>query len=830
MSSQDETKSNEEKSSEIVSEETDKNVLTLFKQGMLTNPKVAKHKIPIDVIEEILNEAVSTPAKSYGDRIFIVQAGTASGKSTVIPPMLYNKILKKTGRNILITQPRIINTVDIASSLTEFNKNLKLGKNLGYMTGEFRLKNKENGIVFSNVDYFSILVENMKYEDLIKRYAFILIDEVHVENINLINLLFIVKKFMMKMYSEKKCPIVMLMSATLDINKLSQYFSIPSKNVIIVEGATANIKTVYMTKTPMDINECVVRKAIDAHEKNTDDKEDNMNIIIFCKGGGDIKKIRVLLNEYNVSLYKSGSGKKNIRYIAPIELTSESYTKGKIEYKNLFSNVKDIIVQLDLGGNYKNVIPTRKVILATNVAETGLTIRGLKYCVDNGQAFTPEFNPEYGYNLLIPKLISKGMATQRKGRVGRRAYGEFHPCYTEKTFESMDTFRHGEILTNDISKFLLRYCNVSNESDIIPSSKTKISALDIDEKLYHNYHEFYRHKTVDSNKYAFAIKKDVDINIDLIDRPSIQSMEYGLKKLYNLGFIDHNCNTTVLGYLAFKMSGKISLEAIRMILQGYYEQTNIQDLIIIASAISIGHRLIVDEKKYKKRDIITMANTINKFQRKRVLIGGKAKSSNAKSSNAKSSNAKKYKIADDDVVYTNFVNNVLIADVFIDILLLYNEYLYMLEYYYDKDDFVSLIDKWCLDNHVHHNGLVQLTTMKEEIMENCLALGINPYKNDTNGNLMSKLLNEKTLGEAFSDVKKIKKCIYIGHNEYMLVNVNGKYMWKGHVIDMGFVPNNPNFIVVNDIYLRNMFDKYALTYNGYYSVMDGFVDVDVDLN
>lgn len=197
----------------------------------------------------------------------------------------------------------------------------------------------------------------------------------------------------------------------------------------------------------------------------------------------------------------------------------------------------------------------RRVIVSTNVAETGLTLESLRYCIDTALQLTIEFNPRYGLNIVMTKPTTSSMSLQRKGRVGRKHPGVFFPLFTEKTFKQMI---------------------VNNTPDIQVANMTShLLAL-------------IAHEPVASIDSLPVFK--------MLTPPSNDSVNYSLERLFTLGAIDASCKITDLGK---KMNTfrKIDVESSKMILSGIVYGASLKELVCLACLMSIKKSDIVFDKR-----------------------------------------------------------------------------------------------------------------------------------------------------------------------------------------------------------------------------------------
>jgi HrpA-like RNA helicase len=821
--------------------------IVLDKDASNLDKKAAENSISIDYIINKLSNMIPepntnyirSPPKTYGDKVIVLKSDTGSGKSTVLPPKLYTKLFNRTNRNIMVTQPRILTAMDIPETIVPWNKELKMDINIGYSTGPFKRLPAEKGIIFSTV---GVLTQELKLntdEDFIKKYQFIIIDEVHERSIEVDECLYLIKKFMINNYKDPFCPILILMSATFDENVFINYFDVRRSNYIQVIGSTFPIETTYTNYSIANYIEWASLKAQELHINNFADlgnvSSEFRDILIFVKDSTIGKKIcdklhmfnsNILdsnldtLKAYNTELVtsieglvkspntlKSGGGYTK-KFVLPILLDSQTFTKGGLEYQNLFSSLD--IIQVPLwkvtksnetnDSNETNntlsidftsipqqyVTPSRRIIVATNLAETGVTIPTLKYCIDTGYVLSAEFFPEYGCQALISKNISLGSAIQRRGRVGRKAPGFFYPCYTEETFNALPVEKISDIITNDITTTILSILIRDKKTDLIQESSIN--------RIKNNKNETIFQTSTHFSKDWYTIKNELSTNLaalDFIEPPSIQALSYAVEKLHILGFIDDNYDITATGFYANKIRF-IGLDLSKFILSGYFYKANILDLVTISAFVYITKRNIF-EKTFKFDDL-------------------------------------KLDIYDD----------------FIMCVFIWNKMQSYITSAIEKSTSkvpTELIEDWCKKNDIKFTGIMKVISMRDSIIENLLEIGINPYYNGLNiqdYNINSILKTSKD--DARSEIKKIKCCIYDGFKCNVLKHEQFS-MYKSVVKSVpikvksqaiaDFVSKSsdahPKYIVCDSYSITGKFGsaQYEFAASGFVSVLDDFVDPDL---
>ena len=242
----------------------EKNLPTLLRKGYIKpNDKLKLSKSTINTISNtrgidyiinfisdrtpsVAGSNPKIPAKSLGGRVIVLKSDTGSGKSTVLPPFLYEKLQLRTNKNIAVTQPRVLTAIDIAEGLPENYSFLKLDDNLGYTTGDFKRLPLNKGVIFMTVGVLLRSLQESPDEDFMKKYSFILIDEVHDRDLNVDTSIYLLKKLLETNYKNVNCPMIILMSATFDPTIFMDYFGCPDENFIQVIGSTFPIEKNFL--------------------------------------------------------------------------------------------------------------------------------------------------------------------------------------------------------------------------------------------------------------------------------------------------------------------------------------------------------------------------------------------------------------------------------------------------------------------------------------------------------------------------------------------------------------------------------------------------------
>ncbi|HEX3815932.1 MAG TPA: ATP-dependent RNA helicase HrpA [Mycobacteriales bacterium] len=349
-------------------------------------------------------------------QVVIVAGETGSGKTTQIP-----KICLELGRGIhgLIghTQPRRLAARTVAERIAE-ELRTPLGSAVGYKV-RFTDQVSEDTLVKLMTD--GILLAEIQSDRQLRQYDTIIIDEAHERSLNVDFLIGYLKQLLPRRPDLK----VIITSATIDPQRFSRHFG--DAPIIEVSGRTFPVEVRY-------------RPIVDPDDPESDPDRDQTQAIgdavdeLCAEGAGDIL---VFL-----------SGEREIRD------TADALSKqdlGTTEILPLYSRLS--------AAEQHRVFQqhaTRRVVLATNVAETSLTVPGIKYVIDPGTARISRYSHRTKVQRLPIEAISQASANQRKGRCGRVSNGICIRLYSEEDFESRPEFTDPEILRTNLASVILQ--------------------------------------------------------------------------------------------------------------------------------------------------------------------------------------------------------------------------------------------------------------------------------------------------------------------------------------------------------------------------------------
>jgi ATP-dependent helicase HrpA len=367
--------------------------------------------LPIYNHAEALLEALKT------HRVIVVEGATGTGKTTQLPRILMHAGLAP--QRIGVTQPRRIAAVSVAARIAQLEECI-LGEEVGYTirfddttTHKTRIKIMTDGI----------LLQEARTDPLLSQYSVVIIDEAHERSLNIdfaLGLLYQV----LQQRSDLK---VIVSSATLNPEQFQDFFEPVNKAPvpkISVEHRVYPIDTLYkpIRNHNLDFAEEVAKAVAALHTPSH-----KGHILVFLPGEGLIHQVENALQDFLRAAHTA--------VVLPIygRLTRE-------EQERVFETFDN----------------KRKIILATNIAETSITIPDVNFVVDTGLAKMPWYNARTGVTLLKETHISQASAAQRAGRAGRTGPGVVVRLYTQEMLQNQPLFSPEEIVRVDLSEAVLR--------------------------------------------------------------------------------------------------------------------------------------------------------------------------------------------------------------------------------------------------------------------------------------------------------------------------------------------------------------------------------------
>ncbi|CAL8109470.1 unnamed protein product [Orchesella dallaii] len=455
------------------------------------------------------NELVELIKKN---QMVIVIGETGSGKSTQIPQYLVEAGFAAKGK-VGITQPRRVAAKALAERVA-IECGVKVGTRVGYAV-RFDKCVSGNTVIKYMTD--GMLVKEFSQEPFLDTYSVIIIDEAHERSIHTDICFGLLKRAALNRPDLK----IIISSATLNAPKFSKYFN--DAPILNVSGKGYEVELIYELSQFGDYIQRSVETVFKIHRN-----EPRGDVLVFLAGQDEIEKVWDLI--------ESGIA---VRGISPADLLIVPCC-GALP----FEEQQKMFEETPAG--------VRKVVLATNIAETSVTIDGIVYVVDCGHFKQNQYNPKTGIDSLLKLKITKFQAIQRAGRAGRTRAGKCYRLYTQLEFLEFKQAAIPEIQRGNVESVVL---------DLLAMGITNI------------------------------------LNFDFIDSPSIEALMGALEHLQWLSALDEQLAVTHLGIRMSKFPldpplAKVLMESARLECSA--------EVLTIVSLLSTQYQNIFSRAKKKR--------------------------------------------------------------------------------------------------------------------------------------------------------------------------------------------------------------------------------------
>ena len=372
--------------------------------------------LPINQRREEIAETIQN------NQVTILCGETGSGKTTQLPKICLS-IGRGVEQKIGHTQPRRIAARAVATRIAE-----ELHTTLGELVG-FKIRFSDQSKKQSRIKLMTdgILLAETQSDPLLKQYDTLIIDEAHERSLNIDFLLGYLKQILPKRPDLK----LIITSATIDPDRFARHFD--GAPVLNVSGRTYPVEVRYRPPEESEAEEGSRKQQQDrtarqqtaildaVHELS---REGPGDILVFLSGEREIREVGEFLNKAKL---------------------------GQTEVLPLFSRLS-AKEQNRIFANHSG----RRIVLSTNVAETSLTVPGIRYVIDTGTARISRYSHRTGIQRLPIEKVSQAAANQRKGRCGRVADGICIRLYGEEDFETRPAFTDAEILRTHLAPVILQ--------------------------------------------------------------------------------------------------------------------------------------------------------------------------------------------------------------------------------------------------------------------------------------------------------------------------------------------------------------------------------------
>ncbi|MCG8453893.1 MAG: ATP-dependent RNA helicase [Spirochaetales bacterium] len=352
-------------------------------------------------------------------QVIVVESPTGSGKTTQLPIILHEAGYAQNGI-IGITQPRRIAAVGVCRFIAR-QLQVDVGGTVGY---KMRFEDQTSSDTEIKILTDGTLLQEMKGDRWLSRYSVLMIDEAHERTLNIDFILGLIKEVLPHRPELK----IIISSATLNAAVFRQFFT--EAPIVTIDTPIYPVDVLY-DPPPVENDEDMLISKIASTVEALITKNPEGDILIFCTGEKMIKE--------TVTKLMSGKHRRQL-HVMPL------YGRlGSEEQEKVFDPAPKGLI---------------KVVVATNVAETSITIDGITAVIDTGLAKLNFYNPRTFTSALVETKISQASANQRKGRAGRTQAGTCYRLYPEDGFGDRDAYTKEEIYRTDLAEVVLRMAEI----------------------------------------------------------------------------------------------------------------------------------------------------------------------------------------------------------------------------------------------------------------------------------------------------------------------------------------------------------------------------------
>lgn len=488
--------------------------------------------------------------KYHSTQILVFVGETGSGKTTQIPQyVVYDELPQLNRKQVACTQPRRVAATSVAQRVAD-EMDVTLGEEVGY---NVRFDDMSGPKTILKYMTDGMLLREAMHDHDMSRYSCIILDEAHERTLATDILMALLKQIAARRPDLK----IIVMSATLDAQKFQKYFF--DAPLLAVPGRTHPVEIFYTPEPERDYVEAAIRTVLQIHASEAEG-----DILLFLTGEDEIEDAcRKISLEAEELIREVDAGPMSVY---PLYGTLPPHQQQKI-----FDKAPP---PLRKGGR-----PGRKCVIATNIAETSLTIDGIVYVVDPGFSKQKIYNPRIRVESLLVSPISKASAQQRAGRAGRTKPGKCFRLYTEKAFKKeLIEQTYPEILRSNLANTVLEL--------------KKLGVEDL-------------------------------VHFDLMDPPAPETMMRALEELNYLACLDDDGELTTLGSLASEFPLDPSLAVMLISSPEFYCSNEVLSITSLLSVPQIfvrpaNNRKRADEMKshfsHPDGDHLTMLNAYHAYK------------------------------------------------------------------------------------------------------------------------------------------------------------------------------------------------------------------------
>ncbi|KAL6939250.1 hypothetical protein ACO0RG_003083 [Hanseniaspora osmophila] len=530
----------------------DENVHVDYDSGEMEEPLADNEEENTDDTDETQVENNLLPITKYKEKllravkdnqVLIVVGETGSGKTTQLPKYL----MQDLNYRVAVTQPRRVAATSVAARVAQ-EVGVPLGGKVGY---SIRFDDKSDGL-HTRLKYMTdgMLLREFVAKSELSEYDCIMIDEAHERTLATDILLGLLKERVLgtgageeeaadKRNTHRKRTKIIISSATINSERFSQYFN--NAPIFHIPGKTFPVNIHYVLQPEANYVQASITTIFQIHLAQQ--RECKGDILVFLTGQEEIRLVQNSIEQICEKLNVSNM------IVAPIFASLSNDQQLKIFRET--------------------PVNCRKVVLATNIAETSLTIDGIKYVIDPGYVKVKNYNPLTGMSELVVEQCSKASVNQRAGRAGRTSSGDCFRIFPKNTYE--------------------------NEMAELPEPEIKRSNL--------------------SSVVLLLISLGVKnlLKFELLDKPSVPALGAALDNLYMLGALNSKGQITNLGTIMNIMPCEPNFVKVMMVASQKFHCLNeiLKVIAMLQETQNIFSELAGDSKKTdnkKNNDVSVFTN------------------------------------------------------------------------------------------------------------------------------------------------------------------------------------------------------------------------------
>ncbi|KAK8866102.1 hypothetical protein IAR55_001253 [Kwoniella newhampshirensis] len=467
----------------------------------------------------VTSRATEILAKIEVNEVTIVMAATGSGKTTQVPQLLFDDYINRgegAKCNIVCTQPRRLAAMSVAERIAD-ERGQQLGQEVGYQVRfDVKLPQSNGSITFCTTGIFLKRMQSALGATAdpvavsrMDEVTHIVVDEVHERDIDTDLLLVVLKRLLADRRSRNKPIKIILMSATIDPTLFKQYFTDPKGRlapVAEVPGRTFPVERHYLDDVVPQLQGLPANKGGWVFsEKNVVEyigKELSRDPSMFVEGTGMELEIPYPLVALTIAdvMQRSGDGHvlvflpgwDEIKKVADILLDGRRYPLMGLNFSDSSKYSIHYLHSTIPAAEQKEVFRpppegVRRIILATNIAETSITIPDVVYVVDTARVKEKRYDPDRHMSSLVSAWVGSSNLNQRAGRAGRHRDGEYYGLVSKNRLASLDPHQLVEMKRSDLSNVVMhvKALNLGEVEEVLaatiepPESNRIVAAMDV---------------------------------------------------------------------------------------------------------------------------------------------------------------------------------------------------------------------------------------------------------------------------------------------------------------------------------------------------------------